>query len=90
MHGLVIAAGLACTAVAIAGFFAAIKRGLIETPVAGAAIAVWIALIGVTAMSLPADFELPRSAAVLLYGSLALVVAPIALAPLAMAWNRTR
>jgi hypothetical protein len=90
MHGLVIAAGLACNAVAIAGFLAAIKRGLIETPVAGAAIAAWIALIGVTAMSLPADVEMPRSAAVLLYGSLALAVAPIALAPLAMAWNRTR
>lgn len=90
MHGLVIVAGLACTAVAIAGFFAAIKRGLIETPVAGAAIAAWIALIGVTAMSLPPDFEMPPSAAVLLYGSLALTVAPIALAPLAMAWNRTR
>lgn len=90
MHGLVVVTGLACTAIAIAAFVAARKRGLIEAPVAGAAIAIWIALIGATMTSLPADFDLPRSIAVLLYGSLALVVAPIALAPLAIAWNRTR
>ena len=90
MHSLVAFTGLACTAFAIAAFVAACKKRLIEAPVAGAAIAVWIALIGVTAMSLPTDLEMPRSSAALLYGSLALVVAPIASAPLAMAWNRTR
>ena len=90
MHSLVVFTGLACTAIAVTAFFAASKRRLIEAPVLGAAIAVWIALIGGAMMSLPAGLELPRSSAVLLYGSLALVVAPIASAPLAMAWNRTR
>lgn len=90
MHSLVVVTGLACAAVTIMGFVAAKKRGLIEGPVAGAAIATWIALIGLTKISLPADFEMSRSSEVLLYGSLALAVAPIALAPLAIAWNRTR
>ncbi len=90
MHGLVAVTGLACTVVAIAAFGAARKRGLIEAPVAGAAIAIWIALVGAAMMLLPAGVELPRSSEVLLYGSLALVVAPIATAPLAIAWNRTR
>lgn len=90
MHGLVAVTGLAFTAIPIVAFGAARKRGLIEGPVAVAAIAIWIALVGASMMSMPADFDLPRSSQFLLYGSLALVVAPIALAPLAITWNRTR
>lgn len=90
MHGLVAVTGLAFTAITIVAFVAARKRGLIEGPVAVAAIAIWIVLLVASMMSLPADFNLPRSSEFLLYGSLALVVAPITLAPLALAWNRTR
>jgi hypothetical protein len=90
MHGLVAVTGLAFTAMTVVAFGAARKRGLIETPVAVAAIAIWIVLLGASMMLMPADFNLPRSSEFLLYGSLALVVAPIALAPLAITWNRTR
>lgn len=90
IHGMVAVTGLAFTAITIAAFVAARKRDLIEGPVAVAAIAIWIVLLGASMMSLPADFDLPRSSQMLLYGSLALVVAPVALAPLAITWNRTR
>lgn len=90
MHGLVAVTGLAFTAMTIAAFGAARKRGLIEGPVVVAAIAIWIVLVGARTMLMPADFNLPRSSEFLLYGSLALVVAPIAAAPLAITWNRTR
>jgi hypothetical protein len=90
MHGLVAITGLAFPAMTIAAFVAARKRGLIEGPVAVAAIVIWIVLVGVSMMSMPTGFDLPRSSEFLLYGSLALVVAPIALAPLAITWNRTR
>lgn len=90
MHSLVAATGIAFTALTIAGLVAAKKRGLLETPIAAATIAMWIVLVGATMAAMPADLDLPRSSEFLLYGSLALVVAPIATAPLAMAWNRTR
>jgi hypothetical protein len=90
MHGLVALIGLACTAGTIAAFSAARRRGLIEAPVAIAAIVVWIALVGGCMLMLPSDLNLSRSTQILLFGSLALVVAPIPAAPLALAWNRTR
>jgi hypothetical protein len=90
MHGLVAVTGLAFTGITIAAFVAAKKRGLIEAPVAGAAVAVWITLIAACILAWPADLAITRSGEFLLYGSLALVVAPIAAAPLALAWNRTR
>jgi hypothetical protein len=90
MHGLVAVTGLAPTAITIAALVAARKRGLIEAPVAGAAVAVWITLIAACILAWPADLAISRSGEFLLYGSLALVVAPIAAAPLALAWNRIR
>jgi hypothetical protein len=63
---------------------------LIEGPVAVAAVAVWITLIAACILAWPADLEITRSGEFLLYGSLALVVAPIAAAPLAITWNRMR
>lgn len=90
MNGLIGATGLAFTAITVAGLVAARKRGLLEAPVTAATIAMWIVLVAATMLALPSDVELARSTASLLYGSLALAVAPIALAPLAMAWNRTR
>jgi hypothetical protein len=61
MHGLVVVTGLAFTVMTLAAFGAARKRGLIEGPVATAAIAIWIVLVGASMMSLPADYNLPRS-----------------------------
>lgn len=90
MHGLVAVTGLACTAMTIAAFWTARKRGLIEGPVAAAAVAMWASLLLACFLAWPADLPITRSGEMLLYGSLALVVAPIAAAPLALAWNRTR
>ncbi len=41
-------------------------------------------------MLFPMTAEIPKSTYVLVTGLLALVVAPAAAAPLAVAWNRTR
>ena len=90
MHGLVVITGLAFTVMTIAAFGAARKRGLIEGPVAVAAVAIWISLLIACILAWPADLKTTRSGEILLYGSLALVFAPIATAPLALAGNRTR
>jgi hypothetical protein len=90
MHGLVILLGVGCTAGTIAAMVVALRRRLIEAPIAGAAIAVWIALLVAGMLAWPTEVELGFTGQILLYGSLALIVAPIATAPLALAWNRTR
>lgn len=71
-------------------FAAAWRREHIDGRTAAWAFAIWLLLIAAGAMLFPMSAEIPKSTYVLVTGLLALVVAPAAAAPLAVAWNRTR
>jgi hypothetical protein len=71
-------------------YAAAWRRGHIDGRTAGSALAIWLLLVAAGAMLFPMNAEIPKSTYVLVTGLLALVVAPAAAAPLAVAWNRTR
>ncbi len=85
-----IAFGLACLLGTLAAFVAARRRGLIDAPTAWASLGAWAAIVGLTILALPPTPALHESSYVALVGLLALAVAPLAAAPLALAWNRHR
>lgn len=92
--------GLAATAATVAAFYNAFHRGMLQIRVAMAAVAVWVILLAAGAGMLPRMTKQDHTIAKLAFldvtsrtfvlGSLALVVAPIAATPLALAYNRTR
>ncbi|MBA4107286.1 MAG: hypothetical protein C0485_16190 [Pirellula sp.] len=92
--GLLSALGLASVAGTSWSLYAAQKRRLITPRIAWLAVASWGALTAFTFYAIP-TVEMSNIGhwlflGLLLIGSLALVVAPLATAPLALAWNRTR
>jgi hypothetical protein len=82
--------GVALIGGTIAAFVAARRRALVEASTAWAALAVWAALVVVAVLALPSTIPAPPAAYIVLVGVLALAVAPLAAAPLALAWNRHR
>ncbi len=85
-----IAFGLACLVGTIAAFVAARRRGLINAPTAWASLGAWATLAGLTVLVLRPTPATHYGTYVALVGLLALAVAPLAAAPLALAWNRHR
>ncbi len=71
-------------------FVAARRRGLVDAPTAWAALSVGAALVIGAVLVFPPGDPVPRSAYALLIGVVALAIAPLAAAPLALAWNRHR
>ena len=71
-------------------FVAARRRLLIGTPTVGAAAGVWTVLSGLIVLDWAQHPARPWLAGLLAVSAAALVVAPLAAAPLALAWNRNR
>ncbi len=71
-------------------FVAARRRSLIGTPTVGAAATAWTVLCGLIVLDWTLHPARPWLAGVLAVSFAALVVAPLAAAPLALAWNRNR
>lgn len=71
-------------------FVAARRRSLIGAPTVGAAATVWTVLSGLIVLDWALHPARPWLAGVLAVSFAALVVAPLAAAPLALAWNRNR
>ena len=71
-------------------FVAARRRGLIGTSTVSVAACVWTLLVGLIVLDWSLHPARPWLAGVLAVSVAALVVSPLAAAPLAMAWNRNR
>ncbi len=71
-------------------FVVAHRRTLIDSPTLWTSMATWGVLIGALTVIKIVDPQLTVAASLSLGAAMALVVAPIAGAPLALAWNRTR
>ncbi len=71
-------------------FVAARRRSLIGTPTVGAAATAWAVLSGLIVLDSTLHPTRPWIAEMLAVSLAALVVAPLAAAPLALAWNRNR
>jgi drug/metabolite transporter (DMT)-like permease len=89
-QGLRFAIGTACVLGTTAAFAAARRKALVGAATAGLAAALWIALCTLVVLEWHRHPERPLSSYVLVVGLLALAVAPLAAAPLAVAWNRHR
>ena len=87
---LLAACGVAASLGAAWAFVVARRRCLIGSAELWGSLACWAALVAVAASALPGRFGPSISVQLLLFGVLALAVAPIAAVPLALAWNRTR
>jgi hypothetical protein len=90
VHGLAVFWGAAFAIWTVGAFWLARRRSLVAWPTLYGAAGVWIGLCALAAV-----FWAPNSAEritvyILIAGILALSVAPLATAPLALAWNRTR
>jgi hypothetical protein len=90
LHGLAAFGGIAFAIWTVGAFGLARRRSLVGWPTFYGAAGVWIGLCALAAV-----FWAPNSAEritvyILIAGILALSVAPLATAPLALAWNRTR
>jgi hypothetical protein len=72
------------------GFATARRRGLIGWPTCGAALAGWLALCGLAGSVSFLVGSLNSTSQVLTAGVLALPLAPLAIGPLALSWNRHR
>jgi hypothetical protein len=89
-HGLAAFGGLVFVLATIVALIVAHRRRLISRRMLSAAVATWIALCSLSVLFW-SPFAVERfSLGVLIAGTLALSVAPVATAPLALAWNRTR
>ncbi len=82
--------GAACVAGTVAVYIAALRRGLVGAPTAGLAGAAWCALCMFMVVDRVIGPGRSLHEYVLVAGLLALAVAPMAAAPLAIAWNRQR
>jgi hypothetical protein len=90
MRGLGLCAGVACVVGALAAFVAARRRRLIDAATAWAALAAWATLVITGVLMLKPMSRIPLAGYALLVGMLALTVMPLAVAPLALTWNRHR
>jgi hypothetical protein len=89
IRGLAVCGGIVFAVATIVALVAALRRQLISRQMLAALIGTWIALCALSILVFP--FALERFAVhILIAGLLALSVAPVATAPLALAWNRTR
>ena len=89
-HGLAVAAGVALVLGTIWVFVAARRRSLIALPTVSVAGSAWILLSGLIVLDWTLHPARPWLLSVLAVGLAALVVAPLAAAPLALSWNRNR
>jgi hypothetical protein len=89
-QSLVVLLGLAAVLGTAWLFALARRRGLVAATTAWSALAVWGVLTAVVLVVRHFHPELPWPACAFISGVLALMVAPPAAAPLAIAWNRTR
>ena len=89
-RGVAVVIGMAIVLGAVSAFVAARRRALIGMPTAAASLGVWVVLSGLIAFDWTRHPERPLSQVVLFTGLASLVVAPLATAPLALAWNRNR
>jgi len=89
-HGSQFVVGVACVLGTLWIFIAARRRSLIGAPTAGIASALWCTFCALVIVewALHPERQLPDY--LLVAGLLALTVAPLAAAPLALAWNRHR
>jgi hypothetical protein len=89
-QGVHAASGALFVLATVGAFIAAYRRGLIGWPMVAAAASVWAAASAFLALAdgMATSRNLPLY--VLLVGGIALALAPLAAAPLALAWNRTR
>jgi hypothetical protein len=71
-------------------FVAARRRGLIGSPTVASAFSVWAVLSGLIVLDWMLHPDRPLVLGALIVSLAALVVAPLAAAPLAIAWNRNR
>jgi hypothetical protein len=90
MKAVVLTIGAAFLVGTIAALVAARHRGFITASTAWVALALWAALVVVAVLLLPSAIPAPRTAYIMLVGTVALAVTPLAAAPLAVAWNRHR
>jgi hypothetical protein len=89
-RGLAAFGGMVFVLTTIVALVTAHRRQLISRRMLSAAVGAWIALCSLGALFWP-PFAVERFALdILIAGLLALSVAPVATAPLAVAWNRTR
>jgi len=71
-------------------FTVAHRRSLIQTTTLGVVAGVWLIATVLVMLQPPLPPESPRLAYLLIAATLALAIAPLAAAPLAVAWNRHR
>lgn len=89
-HGVGIAFASAIALGTVWAFVAARRRGLIGSPTVAGAIGVWALLSGFVLIDWALHPARPLMLGVLMVCFAALVVVPLAVAPLALAWNRNR
>ena len=89
-RGVWLAVGVALALGTVWAFVAARRRGLIGSPTVARALSVWGVLSGLIALDWTLHPARPLMLGVLAVCAASLVVAPLATAPLALAWNRNR
>lgn len=89
-RGVWLAIGVALALGTAWAFVAARRRGLIGSPTVAGALSVWGVLSGLISLDWVRHPARPLPLGVLAVCAAALVVAPLATAPLALAWNRNR
>ena len=90
LHISQITIGVACLLGTFWSYIAAHRRSLVGASTAGFAGALWCAFCALVVVEWVVHRERPLSVYLLVAGLLALVIAPLAAAPLALAWNRHR
>jgi hypothetical protein len=88
--GAAVALGTVFVAWTVGAFAVALRRGLIGWPTLYFAASVWVALCALVAFIWTPPSAARLAISISVVGLLALSVAPLATAPLAVAWNRTR
>lgn len=89
-QGVIMVVGVAAGVGTAWLFRLARQRELIAAPSAWISLVVWGVLTTGAIIAKTVDARMPVAVCVLLAGAIALIVAPIAATPLALAWNRTR
>ncbi|MBC7817255.1 MAG: hypothetical protein IAG10_10235 [Planctomycetaceae bacterium] len=89
-RGVGIVVGVAIALGTVWAFVSARRRALIGLPTVCAAFSVWLVLSGLIALDWMLHPARPLPLGVTVVGLATLVVAPLAAAPLALAWNRNR
>jgi hypothetical protein len=90
LHALAVVGGALFMLGTAWAFVAALRRSLIDRPTLSVATGVWAAFSLLVAIEWQRRAAAPVWVLILVAGILALAVAPVAAAPLALAWNRNR